>query len=79
LPLSFQRSKRQFTNGGEVESGVFLSRLAGVFAHDDIGHPMQVVLKAQIGAGSRQNGNGGRIGTKTKLVYARRPSPGRPM
>ena len=33
--MSFKQAKRQFTNGGEVESGVFLSRLAKVIAHDD--------------------------------------------
>jgi hypothetical protein len=43
---SFQRAKRQFTNGGKVESSVFLSRLARVFADDDVGHPMQVVPNA---------------------------------
>jgi hypothetical protein len=54
--MSFQQGKRQFTNGGEVESGVFLWRLARVFARDDVGHPTQVVRKAPMGAGSHQNG-----------------------
>src|SRR5580704_5017326 len=52
----YQQAKRQFTNGGEVESGVFLWRLARVFARDDSGHPTQVVRKVPMGAGGRQNG-----------------------
>lgn len=50
--MSFQQAKRAFANGGEVESGVFLARLAKVFAHDfahdDAEHPVQVVLNAPI-------------------------------
>ena len=53
--MSFKQAKREFTNGGEVESGVFLSRLAKVFAHDDVEHPVQVVLDAPMGACGRQN------------------------
>jgi hypothetical protein len=44
--MSFEQAKREFANGGEVESGVFLSRLAKVFAHDVVEHPVQVVLNA---------------------------------